>query len=196
MRTLDETDLEILRLLVEDARRPYNEIADRVDVSAPTVSDRIDRLQELGVIQGFTVDIDRSKVSEGTDVLIELELAPTIDDRVADRVGALEEVEHVFATTDCRLFAVATVTQGRIRALIGEAVDLELIDAYRVHLLDTRSWSPAIGSVELTLACDECSNTVTSDGVSTRIDGDLYHFCCPTCQSTFEERYVSLNESA
>ena len=196
MRTLDEIDLEILRLLVEDARRPYSDIADRVDVSAPTVSDRIDRLRELGVIEGFTVDVDRSTVTDGTEVLIDCSIAPAVDDRATDRVGAIEGVEHVFMTADCRLLAVATVRQDRVRDLISEAIDLELVDSYRVHLLDSREWSPSIGSVELTLACDECSNTVTSDGISTRIDGSLYHFCCPTCQSTFQDRYVSLNESA
>ncbi len=196
MRTLDETDLEILRLLVDDARRPYSDIAEQVNVSPPTVSDRVERLQELGVIDGFTLDIDRSTVSDGTEVLIDLSVAPSVDDRIADRVAALEQVEHVFMTTDCRLFVVATVRQDRVRALISDAIDLDLVDTYRVHLLDSRHWSPAIGSVELTLACDECSNTVTSDGVSTRIDGNLYHFCCPTCQSTFQDRYVSLNESA
>lgn len=196
MRTLDETDLEILRLLVEDARRPFSDIADRVNVSAPTVSDRIDRLEEIGVIDGFTVDINRSTVSEGTDILVDLSIVPSADDRVADRFAALEPVEHVFVTTDCRLLTVATVKQEQIRDLITEAIDLEFVDQYRVHLLEGRHWSPSIGSAELALACDECSNTVTSDGVSARIDDTLYHFCCPTCRSTFEDRYVSLNESA
>ncbi|MFP8891784.1 AsnC family transcriptional regulator [Natrialbaceae archaeon A-CW2] len=196
MRTLDETDLEILRLLVEDARRPYSDIAEQVGVSPPTVSDRIDRLQELGVIQGFSVDIDRTTVSSGTELLIDIELDPTIDNRVADRFGAIEHVEHVFTTADCRLLVLATVSQDRVRDLITEAVDLELVRSYTVQLLTDRQWTPTVGSTDLALACDECSNTVSSDGVSTVIDDTRYHFCCPTCQATFEDRYTSLSESA
>lgn len=59
-RNLDEIDLEIVRLLADDARRPFNDIADRVGLSPPAVSDRVDRLREQGVIQRFTIDIDRS----------------------------------------------------------------------------------------------------------------------------------------
>ncbi len=39
MRDLDETDLEILQLLMSNARRPYSDIADIVSLSAPAVSD-------------------------------------------------------------------------------------------------------------------------------------------------------------
>jgi len=65
MRTLDETDREIIRLLLADARRPYSDIAERVDLSAPAVSDRVDRLREVGVIQGFTLRIDGDALSDG-----------------------------------------------------------------------------------------------------------------------------------
>lgn len=196
MRTLDEVDLEILRLLIEDARRPYSDIADAVDVSAPTVSDRIDRLAELGVIQSFTLEVDRARISDGVSVLLDVELAPNDDDRIAERFGALEDVEHVFLTADGRLLASATVRPGRARSLLSRAIDLDLVDSYRIHLLEERTWSPSIGDAELALSCDECENTVTSEGVSLRLDGDLYHFCCSSCRSNFEERYATLKESA
>ncbi|MFC6725497.1 Lrp/AsnC family transcriptional regulator, partial [Halobium palmae] len=60
MRDLDDTDREILRLLLANARRPYSDIAEHVGLSAPAVSDRVERLQELGVVRGFTLDLDRS----------------------------------------------------------------------------------------------------------------------------------------
>ncbi len=53
MRNLDETDLEILELLTEDARRPYKEIAEQVGLTPPAVSDRTSRLEDQGIIQGL-----------------------------------------------------------------------------------------------------------------------------------------------
>lgn len=196
MRTLDDTDLEILRLLIEDARRPYSEIAETVDVSPPTVSDRIDRLRELGVIERFTVEVDRSTVSGGVEVLADVSLRADADDRVVERCGSLEPVEHVFRTVDGRLFLTATVQPSQIGGLLGNALDPDLVEEYRVHLLEDRRWNPDVGDVDLALVCDECSNSVTSEGSSLRLDDTLYHFCCPTCRSRFEERYVSLAESA
>jgi DNA-binding Lrp family transcriptional regulator len=77
MTGIDDVDREILELLMDDARRPYREIAAAaVDRSPPTVSERIERLEDLGLIEGFTLDIDRSMLVEGSTVLIELDVGP------------------------------------------------------------------------------------------------------------------------
>lgn len=195
MRTLDETDLEILGLLVEDARRPYSDIAECVDVSAPTVSDRIDRLQELGVIESFTVDLDRTTFTDGVEVVIDVDLRVHTDERVVERFVAAEQVEHVFETADGRLVAIATVEPDRIRDLLAEAIDLELIDSYAVSVLTDHRWEPTVASRDLALTCEECSEPVTDDGVVLRFDDELYHFCSSSCRSNFEDRRVGLVES-
>ena len=56
---LDAVDLQILRILAEDARTSVAEIARSVGMSAPSVSERIRRLQENGTIQAYTIR-DRS----------------------------------------------------------------------------------------------------------------------------------------
>ena len=59
---LDDTDRGILYILQQDARRiTTQEIADRVDVSASTVRNRIERLEEEGVIQGYYPDLHYGK---------------------------------------------------------------------------------------------------------------------------------------
>ena len=55
---LDGVDLHILRILADDARTSMAEIARLVGMSAPSVSERIKRLQENGTIQGYTIRID------------------------------------------------------------------------------------------------------------------------------------------
>lgn len=67
--SVDDIDKQILDLLNDDARRPYSEIADKVGVSPPTVSDRVERLQEKGVIDQFTICQPPGVVTE--DVPIE-----------------------------------------------------------------------------------------------------------------------------
>src|SRR6056297_3465389 len=99
MRGLDDTDREILRLLLENARRPFAEIADQVDLSAPAVSDRVDRLHEMGLIERFTLDLDRSMLNEGVPVLIELTPRPEASG-IVDALEGTDEVEHVFRIAD------------------------------------------------------------------------------------------------
>ena len=63
---LDETDIQILKTLQKDARESASHIAEKVNVSVPTVIERIRKLQENGVILGFQTAIDPGSI--GLDV--------------------------------------------------------------------------------------------------------------------------------
>jgi Lrp/AsnC family transcriptional regulator, leucine-responsive regulatory protein len=58
MGTLDDVDRRIIAILIDDARISLKELAQRVELSSPSVSERLQRLGERGVIRSFTVDID------------------------------------------------------------------------------------------------------------------------------------------
>ncbi|MFC7078828.1 AsnC family transcriptional regulator [Halorussus caseinilyticus] len=196
MRELDETDLEILQLLVADARRPYNEIADAVNLSPPTVSDRIDRLRDLGVVKRFTVDLDRSLLSDGVAVLVDLHVEPGRVSEVRNGVEGIDGVEHLFVTADGNVIFHARLRDGAVEPLLTDAIDIDAVREYDVKLLEDSAWHPEPRGVEFALECDECGNSVTSEGESSHIDGELYQFCCSSCQSQFEERYEDLKEAA
>jgi len=195
MRDLDETDLEILSLLAEDARRPYSDIGEAVGLSGPAVSDRVKRLQESGVINRFTVDIDRSQLRAGVPVLVRV-AAPDDTESVRDRLRDADGVEHVFLTAEGDVRFYARVEAGRVRPWMASLLDdVDPVD-YGVTLVDEAEWTPSVDGTEFALTCAECANTVDSQGEPARIDGSVYHFCCPSCRSRFEERYRRLEESA
>lgn len=62
--TLDQTDLDILRLLQEDARRTNKELALKLHKSPSTIFERVNRLREHGFIQGSIILINREKFDE------------------------------------------------------------------------------------------------------------------------------------
>lgn len=192
MAQLDEIDLEILELLIEDARRPYSEIAGIVGLSPPAVSDRVSRLAEAGVIQRFTLDVDRSQLQDGVSVLVEVDPPPAAVNEVADSLRMADAVEHVFTTASAGVVAVAHLQSESVREWLAETVDDSLFDDYEVTLLSETAWTPALGGASFGLSCAECGNTVTDEGVSRRIDGSLHHFCCPSCESQFAKRYEQL----
>lgn len=55
---LDDVDRKIVELLVANARISLKDLAQRVDLSSPSVSERLRRLEDRGVISAYTVDID------------------------------------------------------------------------------------------------------------------------------------------
>jgi DNA-binding Lrp family transcriptional regulator len=198
MRDLDETDLEILQLLLSNARRPYSDIADVVGLSAPAVSDRVARLQEMGIIDRFTLDVDRSQLREGISVLVTIAVAPAGPDVSSIKGTLLDEgaVEHVFTTAESDLVVYARVPDNDVAGWLADVVDGGAIDDVDVTLLAAADWSPDLGGTEFALTCAQCGNTVDSEGTATRIDGELYQFCCPSCESRFVEKYEQLQQEA
>ena len=196
MRDLDDTDREILRLLLADGRRPYADIAERVDLSPPAVSDRVERLQDLGVIGRFTVDIDGSTLRDGVRVLVTLR---PDHDRVSDVRGALaglDGVEHVFETADGRLLASMAAPDGEVRGRLAGALDMVAVQELSVDLLAGSEWTPMLGDATIGIDCVECGNTVTDEGVLAGVGGEQRAFCCGSCEAAFRERYEELERGA
>lgn len=196
MRDLDETDMTILEMLSENARTPYSEIGEAVDLSAPAVSDRVSRLEEAGVIQGFTLDLDRSQLGGGVPLLVEVAVAPGHTDVVREAIDDAEAVEHVFETAAGDVVFHGRVPQRRVRDLLDGIADGDAVEEYDVRLLTDVEWTPRVSGSGFALECAECGNTVPSEGRASRIGGSVYHFCCLTCQDQFEQRHERFENSA
>jgi DNA-binding Lrp family transcriptional regulator len=196
MRDLDETDMQILSMLAADARRPFSEIGDEIGLSGPAVSDRVTRLEESGVINTFTIDVNRAALRAGVPVLIDLTLPPASLSAARDAVRESDAVEHVFVTAEGDLRFYARVEAANVREWVAGLFDEIAIDDYTVTLVDDVEWTPSVDGVEFALTCAECGNTVDSEGETARIDDEVYHFCCSSCLSRFEDRYRRLEEGA
>ena len=97
---LDETDIQILKTLQKDARESASHIAEKVNVSVPTVIERIRKLQENGVILGFQTAIDPSSI--GLDVSAIITIISGFSQYYKEVTIAAEETPEVvqcFSTT-------------------------------------------------------------------------------------------------
>ena len=70
--TLDATDRRIVELMRENARRSFGDIGTRVGLSAPAVKRRVDRLEESGVIAGYTAVVDHAALGAPLEAFAEL----------------------------------------------------------------------------------------------------------------------------
>jgi DNA-binding Lrp family transcriptional regulator len=59
---LDDTDVAILKSLMEDGRKSFRAISREIKVSAPTIKNRYERLVNIGLIKAVKPEIDLSKV--------------------------------------------------------------------------------------------------------------------------------------
>lgn len=67
---IDETDLEIIRMLQADARQPLTAIAEELDLASATIHSRLNRLVEEDVIQGYHTEINPAAVGMTAQALV------------------------------------------------------------------------------------------------------------------------------
>ncbi|AYY14673.1 Lrp/AsnC family transcriptional regulator [Actinobacteria bacterium YIM 96077] len=97
---LDEVDRRILQVLSEDGRASYGAIGAEVNLSAPAVKRRVDRLRERGVITGFTIGVDAAASGWTTEAYVELFCnRRTAGAEILRRAETYPEVVEAFTVT-------------------------------------------------------------------------------------------------
>ena len=114
---LDDTDRRILSVLQHDARASMRSISEEAGVSLGTVSNRVRRLEESGVIRGYTVMLDPEKAGWELTVVIGLRI----------QKGRLIEIQEKIAK-DSRVYGVYDVTGDFDSMVIARARDRSDLD--------------------------------------------------------------------
>jgi DNA-binding Lrp family transcriptional regulator len=96
---LDDTDRRLLAVLLEDARISQRGLAQRIGVAQGTITNRLRRLEELGVIKGYTVLLEPESIGWTMTVITGLRIEK----------GSMINVQQNIAE-DPRVFAVYDVT--------------------------------------------------------------------------------------
>lgn len=69
---MDQTDIDLLHLLQENARMTVSELSKTLSLSRPSITERSLQLQERGVIEGFSARISPAKVGKDTILMIQI----------------------------------------------------------------------------------------------------------------------------
>lgn len=96
----DNIDLKILQELINDANKPYTEIAKKVFVSPGTVHVRMHKLEAAGVVTGATLNIDNAKIGLDLTAFLGIYLAKSsLYDKVLEKLKKIPEISTIHYTT-------------------------------------------------------------------------------------------------
>ena len=96
----DELDRKILKLLINNARKPYLEIARECGVSGASIHQRIQKLTSLGLIQGFETQINPASLDYDTCAYVGFVLSdPLRTEEVVAELRKVPEIVEVHYTT-------------------------------------------------------------------------------------------------
>jgi Lrp/AsnC family transcriptional regulator for asnA, asnC and gidA len=110
------TEERILSVLEDDAKASYAEIADRADVSKPTVRKYIDKLESEGVIVGYSADVDPKKLAEKSIALVGVDVTSERYVEVTSALKDLDPIESLYTSSGDHML------MAELRAADGDAV--------------------------------------------------------------------------
>ena len=97
---LDSTDHKILEILMNDAKKPYTEVAKRVFVSQGTVHVRMGKLEGAGIIEKTTLKVNYAKLGFDITAFIGIFLQKSdLYDQVLNKLKGIWEITNIHYTT-------------------------------------------------------------------------------------------------
>lgn len=122
---LDDLDNQILGTLKYNARLSYTEIAKECGVTRVSVKNRMNALEEKGIIKGYHTIIDDSETETGIKFYVTMEVMPEKYEEVRTRLEENPIIREIsIATGRCRLFAMGVSPDSRsLRVFVGELYD-------------------------------------------------------------------------
>jgi Lrp/AsnC family transcriptional regulator for asnA, asnC and gidA len=120
------TEDRILSVLEEDAQASYAEIAERANVSKPTVRKYIEKLEDEGVIVGYSAEIDPKKLSSQSIAMVGIEVASEEYVDATRRLKQMDEVETLYSSSgDHMLMAEVRAEDGDA---VGEVISEKILE--------------------------------------------------------------------
>lgn len=141
--SLDATDWRLLEALQQDGRATYAELARTVSMSASAVTERVRRLEEAGVISGYTAVIDPERVGLTILAFVRLKYPTGNYKPFRDLVAATPEIleAHHVTGEDCFVLKVLARSMRHLEEITGRIAGLGAVTTSVVYSSPLRSRS-------------------------------------------------------
>jgi Lrp/AsnC family transcriptional regulator, leucine-responsive regulatory protein len=150
---MDATDRALIAALRANARASYAELGREVGLSGPSVTDRVQRLEQSGVITGYHATVDPAALGLSVAALVGVHLSDTGEEEsVTAALGELEEVEDCWFVAGDEAFVVKVRvpdvsalerTLSRLRRISG-------ISRTRTTVVLSTKWEARVGGIVAT----------------------------------------------
>ena len=124
---MDAFDSKILKLLVQNARISGADIARKVNLSLPAITERLRKLSRTGVVDKYTIRLNREKLSLHLTAFIHIWIDHTKNVNVKDLIVAMNEVlECHHMAGDCDLL---------LKVLVKDTLALEELLVHKIKAI-------------------------------------------------------------
>lgn len=194
MMVFDKKDLVILSELLKNGRMSYTEIAEKLNMSVPAVTKRIDKLQASKVIERYTIEINYELLTRGTPTIFLIKCPKKLITEVSSTLYNLPYVKEIYQTNGTfDILVISHFIHDKERKEFIETLnDFDAITDYEMlyvsNILPDKKelFLQDVDNIEL--ICDYCKRTFSKDIFTKVIAGKKRYFCCNTCLQEYEKK--------
>ncbi|MBI2183484.1 MAG: winged helix-turn-helix transcriptional regulator [Thaumarchaeota archaeon] len=193
---LDRIDMAILRLLSENGRLSFRQVARQISVSTPTVESRVRKMTDAGIIRKFTLLLDSDKLDGGVAALLNIRVNLDRLDSAVSSLSLQDEVRSLFVTTGgSNLTVRVTLPNSRslqefLSSKIASLEGTTLVSSQIVTTVVKDEHGVAItGEMAVRLICDTCGAEIKGKPLTLNVGNSKRFFCCTSCLSIYKEKY-------
>jgi len=117
---MDNLDLKILASLDADTRRPYADLARELDVSQPTIADRVKRLESRGVLRGTMLCIDYARLGFTVTAFARLRMTPLHKHGLVEAAREIPQIIEMHQVTgeDCMIARIVARSVDELASIL------------------------------------------------------------------------------
>ncbi len=93
------SNLDVLKVLMKNSKTPFLEMARMLGVSETAIRKRIRKMEEDGVIRGYTIDVDPKKIGFEINALIGLDTEPEVYLQTIEKLKKMEEIKSLYSSS-------------------------------------------------------------------------------------------------
>lgn len=137
---MEDTDRAIVRALSQDGRLSYTDLAERVGLSVSAVHQRVRRLEQRGVIQGYAARIDPQALGLPLSAFIAIRpIDPSQPDDAPERLSVLSQIEACYSVAgdDFYLLLVRVASPAALERLLQEIRTIANVSTRTTVVLST-----------------------------------------------------------
>jgi DNA-binding Lrp family transcriptional regulator len=201
---LDNTDIAIMKSLIQDGRKSFRQIAREIKVSTPTVESRFSRMKGLGIIKNIQPIFDIEKIDNQMAALIFIKTNPLHSLDITNKLSSISQVRGVYKMTgEYNIILKVIMAQHPeyleefIRTKIANIEGIKSVSYQMITktIKDDQSIPVIKEGVFLKIKCDYCDNDMFRGAKILRVGQYERYFCCNSCLTLYKQKYRSKIEA-
>jgi DNA-binding Lrp family transcriptional regulator len=201
---LDNTDIAIVKALIQDGRKSFRQIAREIKASTPTVEARFSRLKGLGIIKNIQPIFDIEKIDGQMSALVFVKTNLSQSTDIANKLASIPQVRGVYKLTGEHNIIIKVIMAQHpeyleefIRTKIAniEGIKSASYQMITKTIKDDQSIPVMKEGIFLKIKCDYCDNDIFKDAKLMRVGQYERYFCCNSCLTLYRQKYKTKIET-